>query len=189
MLASMFSAPQILIASLVKIKYEEKQKQRAMNTAFITFALVLSLSYCAIGNKFITKPYEVKVILTESIIFSIKSLSVCISSCSCKYIYGESLLTKWSMSSSCSMLNYIRVRVQRRRITPRNKIWLWNFSSERFFLSITGRRKAVTRRMYVVLLDSKPLINNYPGDSTKSVLGSPRRGTIKDSDIFEKRIK
>lgn len=56
MLYSMFSAPQILMANLVKIKYEVKQKQRARNTAFMTFAFELSRSYYAIGKRFITKP-------------------------------------------------------------------------------------------------------------------------------------
>jgi hypothetical protein len=56
MLYSMFSAPQILMANLVKIKYEVKQKQRARNTAFMTFAFEESRSYYAIGKRFMTKP-------------------------------------------------------------------------------------------------------------------------------------
>lgn len=60
------TGPNKLIASIVRIKYELKQKDRPIPTLVITFWMLPSCIYVAMGNKFCINPYTVIITLNES---------------------------------------------------------------------------------------------------------------------------
>ena len=136
MLGWIFYSPKRLMQSCVRIIYDDKQKVSAKNTLFKTLAFDLTSNCWLIGKRLITNPYEVNSILTESIIFSAKSVSF-------SFVGWDSFLSIMDIGVS----NYLIVNATSKVMTPANRILLWNFNSPRFLLRSKGKVSKVTSIM------------------------------------------